>query len=339
MRLLLSNRFLRRIITVPVMIVGFVWLIGLLPVWLLAATFLARFVPGRWRVLRLTWFAVAYLALEVATLVVLLSLWIGTGFGLRIGSERSVALHHRLLAGFLRCAMGSARFSFGLEVIDAGDPTESSDLSRPLLVLSRHAGAGDSLLLVDAIANGRARRRPRIVLKAALQFDPVIDIVLNRVGAAFVGPGASVNVVDAIARLAAEAGPGDALVLFPEGGNYTPQRRSSAIERLESSGRPDLARRAEALAHLLPPKPLGVMTAIEAAPTADVSFVGHVGLEPFSSPLAVWRNLPSSHTVTARVWRVAAQDIPPAEEREQWLYDQWQQIDDWITQTMAARRS
>jgi 1-acyl-sn-glycerol-3-phosphate acyltransferase len=341
LRLLLANRVLRRIVTVPVLILGFVWVLGLFPVWLLVAAFLAQFLPGRWRVLRLTWFALVYMALEVAALIVLFALWIGTGFGLRIGTERSIGLHHRVLAGFLRAAMASARFTFGLEVVDAGDPTESSDPSRPLLVFSRHAGAGDSLLLVDAIANGAGRRRPRIVLKSTLQFDPVIDIMLNRVGAAFVGvgPGATGDVVAAIARLAAEAGPGDALVLFPEGGNYTPQRRTRAIERLESSGRPDLARRAEALAHLLPPKPLGVMTAIEAAPTADIAFVGHVGLEPFSSPLAVWHNLPTSHTVTARVWRVPAEDIPPAEGRERWLYDQWQQIDDWIAETIPAQRS
>lgn len=335
MKLLLSNR-VRRAVTVPAMVIGFVSLLGLLPLWLLVAAFLAQILPGRWRVLRLLWFALVYLVLEFVTLLALFAVWAATGFGLWTGRDRSIAVHHRLFAGFLRLAMASVRFTFGLEVVNAGDPTETSDASRPLLVLSRHAGAGDSLLLVDAIANGASRRRPRIVLKSTLQLDPVLDILLHRLGAAFVGPGASGDVVDAIARLAASAGPGDALVLFPEGGNFTPRRRARSIEQLERSGRPDLARRAEALTHLLPPKPLGVMTALDAAPAAEVAFVGHVGLEPFSSPLAVWRNLPSSHTVTARVWRVPADRIPPADERERWLYDQWQQIDDWIALTIAA---
>jgi hypothetical protein len=54
--------------------------------------------------------------------------------------------------------------------------------------------------------------------------------------------------------------------------------------------------------------------------------------------LAVWRNPPSSHTVTARVWCVTAEDIPPPDGRERWLYDQWQ-IDDWIAETITAHRS
>lgn len=339
MKLAVLPKWVRRLVTIPLTAAVFVWLLGLLPLWLVVAAFVSRFVPGRWRAFRLTWFLVVYLAFELVTLAALFALWVASGFGATLRSGASLARHHRLLAWFLRRVMGSARFTFGLRFVDDSDAGSGADPERPLLVFSRHAGAGDSFLLVDAIANGAQPRRPLIVLKDLLQLDPVIDVMLHRVGASFVTSGerAGDAVVAEVARLAAGAGPGDALVLFPEGGNFTPARRERAIEKLDLIGRPDLAVRAERLTHLLPPKPLGVSTAIDAAPTADVSFVGHVGLEALSTPRDIWRNLPTDHTITSKVWRVRAEDVPPAgDERERWLYDQWEQIDQWTDATMVA---
>ena len=66
MRLLLLPKWARRVITVPLTFALFVWAIGLLPLWLVVAGFISRFVPGRWRLFRLVWFAFVYLVLEVA---------------------------------------------------------------------------------------------------------------------------------------------------------------------------------------------------------------------------------------------------------------------------------
>jgi hypothetical protein len=59
-----------------------------------------------------------------------------------------------------------------------------------VIVLSRHAGPGDSFLLVHHLLS-RYQRKPRIVMKAALQFDPGLDVVINRLPNAFVRPSAS----------------------------------------------------------------------------------------------------------------------------------------------------
>ncbi|HEX2705425.1 MAG TPA: 1-acyl-sn-glycerol-3-phosphate acyltransferase, partial [Candidatus Lustribacter sp.] len=302
-----------------------VWVLGLLPLWLVLAAFVSRFVPGRWRALRLAWFAAVYLALEVLVLVALFALWVRAGFGMTIRSEVSIGRHYRLMAWFLRRVLGSARFTFGLRVERDASPLDVAG-PRPVLVLSRHAGAGDSFLLVDGIVNGPHHRRPRIVLKDLLQLDPAIDVLLNRVGAGFVDStrhGAA-GMAQEIARLAAQAGARDAVVIFPEGANFTVDRRRRAIEKLEEIDRPDLAERARRMVHLLPPKPLGALTAIEAAPGATVVFVGHAGLEAMSSVRDIWRNLPMRHTVLVRAWVVPAENRPPAPEREVWLYDQWQ---------------
>jgi len=170
------------------------------------------------------------------------------------------------------------------------------------------------------------------VLKDTLQFDPTVDVLLNRVPARFVpshGRAGSV-VIDSIAELASTMGPDDSLVLFPEGGNFTPGRHARAIEKLREIDRPDLSERASRMRHLLPPKPLGALTAIEAAPNADVVFVGHVGLEQLSTLRDLWRGIPLDAAIRTRLWRVPADEIPPPDEREGWLYDHWEQIDGWI---------
>ena len=58
-------------------------------------------------------------------------------------------------------------------------------------MLSRHAGPGDSFLLVHQLLSVYGRR-PRVVMKAALQFDPSLDVLGNRLPNVFVrhaGPG------------------------------------------------------------------------------------------------------------------------------------------------------
>lgn len=346
--ILMRWTWLRRAITIPAVVVLALWLWGLFPVWLVVAAFASRFVPGRWRILRLLWFFVVYLALELVVLGALLVLWVRAGFGRTIRGEASQRRHYALMGWFLDRLVATARRTFNLtfhydeDIVtsastaargDAGDASED----RPRLVFCRHAGPGDSLLLIDGVLN-RAHRRPRIVLKDFIQFEPAIDVILNRVPTEFV-PSARHGgevVARAIARLAGSAGPQDSFVLFPEGGNVTDRRRDAAVAKLRSIGRDDLAARAEALDHLLPPKPLGALAAIEAAPEAEVVFVGHHGLERLSGLGDLWRGLPMDFTVRVRTWRVAPTDVPPAGEREDWLYARWEALDAWIGDCFAV---
>ena len=106
--------------------------------------------------------------------------------------------------------------------------------TRPVLVFSRHAGAGDSFILVHLLVNTYGRR-PRIVLKDLLQLDPCIDIILNRLPSRFISPNPppGAGVIDSITALAADLEPDGALILFPEGGNFTRHRHERAIEKLD----------------------------------------------------------------------------------------------------------
>jgi len=202
------------------------------------------------------------------------------------------------------------------------------DLRAPLMVFSRHAGPGDSLLLVHALL--QQGFRPHIVLRDTLQWAPVLDIALNRVPSVFVGRGAT-GQREAIARVAGALGPGDALVLFPEGRNFTPHRRTASIARLEELGDHAAAEHAREMRHVLVPRPGGAAAAVAAARAADVVFVAHTGLEDLSSFVDLWRGTPMDASIRVKLWRVGAADVPHDDhEAAAWLLAWWRRIDAWI---------
>ena len=321
----------RRLLIGPAFVLLPVIGLATLPLWLIVASFASRYVPGRWRPLRVAWFLFVYLAFEAIMLLALFGLWIASGFGWRLRSERFQSLHYRLAGWWLRRVMGSARRTFNLQVEVENRLGDRG--GRPLLVFSRHAGPGDSFLLIDGLLNGTANRRPRVVLKDLLRLDPCVDVVLSRLPNRFIPSRgrAGEAVVASIEEMSRTMSPEDALVIFPEGGNFTPSRWERSIRKLEEAGRPGLAERARDMRNLLPPKPTGALTAIEACDVADVVFVGHVGLEHLSTVRDLWRGIPMDAHVRSRLWVVEADDIPPPDEREAWLYDRWQEMDDWIS--------
>jgi hypothetical protein len=121
-------------------------------------------------------------------------------------------------------------------------------------------------------------------------------------------------------------------VIFPEGGNFTRRRRVRAIERLRMKGHEDEAEKAEAMTHLLAPRPGGTFAAVDAAPDADVVFVAHTGLEQMSSVLDIWRGIPMDSDVRARWWRVPSAEVPEEPEAQvDWLFAWWGRMDEWIS--------
>jgi 1-acyl-sn-glycerol-3-phosphate acyltransferase len=331
-------RIIRRLLLAPLLVALTLAAVVTLPPLVLLAAAVSPWLPGRWRALRLLWLALVWLVLECAALLACLGLWITSGFGDQLRSEPYQERHYAILRWFLDTVFRVATRVFRLR-IEVKEPELTrlelaSRRSRPVIVLSRHAGPGDSFLLVHRLLTDY-RRRPRVVLKAMLQLDPGLDVVINRLPHAFVSArhaGAG-RVLTEIERLAADLGPADALVIFPEGGNFTPRRRARAIERLEREHRTEQAARARAMEHLMPPHTGGALAAIAAAPTADVIFVAHTGLEDLATIGDIWRSLPMEQVLKARWWRVAAAEVPDGRDaRVRWLYDWWALIDGWIAE-------
>jgi 1-acyl-sn-glycerol-3-phosphate acyltransferase len=331
--------WLRRLVTVPAVVLATALLFALLPLWAVGGAALSLWVPGRWRPMRFLWFGLVYAALENAMLLALLWLWLDRRWCRAIGrhderrwQDRHYALIARLLSQLRRTAVRVFRLRVTVDEPEPAAPAAGSHPRRPLLVCCRHAGPGDSFLLVHALLVA-FDRRPRIVLKDTLRLDPAIDIALGRLPNRFITPTpqAREDVEAAIADLAATMGEDDALVIFPEGGNFTERRRLRAIRRLRSRGHHDEAAKAERMRHVVAPQPGGLLAAIDAAPTADAVFVAHEGLEDLSSFFDLWRGLPMDDVVEARWWRVPAEEVPEGrEEQIDWLFAWWARMDDWI---------
>jgi 1-acyl-sn-glycerol-3-phosphate acyltransferase len=325
----LPPRWFRRLVLCPAVLVLTALLLTTLPLWLVVAAALSPVTPGRLRPLRVLWLLVLALVLESVVLVALFWLWLLSGFGLLVRTPPYEYLHYQLVGWYLRVLFREATRVLRLRVEVEGPPPDEY-LDRPLVVFCRHAGPGDSFLLVNALVNWYARE-PRIVLSAALQWDPAIDVVLNRLPNRFISEGGGEHLEQRVGELAAGLDHNDAFVIFPEGGNFTERRRVAGISRLRRRGLHEMARRSEAMRHVLAPRPGGVTAALASAPTADVVWVAHTGLDHLYTMADVWRALPLDNTVRMRWWRVPAAEVPRGEEAQiDWLYQWWERIDDWV---------
>jgi 1-acyl-sn-glycerol-3-phosphate acyltransferase len=331
---------LRRLVIAPAMIGLAVALWVTLPLWLIAAAALTPILPGRWRALRLLWLFVVYVTCESVVLVVLLGYWLASGLGRRLRTPYFEGIHYDLVEGLLWVLFGEARRVLELR-IETDGPSPDAHPGRPLIVACRHAGPGDSLILIHALMDWYARE-PRVVLKDTLAWDPMIDVVLGRIPARFIStnPRAGHDFESQIAELAHGLDENDAFVIFPEGGNFTPARRNRGIERLRKLGMERMARRAERMTHVLAPRPGGFLAALDAAPDADVVLVAHTGLDHMLTVRDVWRELPMDKVITMRWWQVPREEIPADREaRIEWLFGWWERIDAWIAENRPQDRS
>jgi 1-acyl-sn-glycerol-3-phosphate acyltransferase len=324
---------LRRVVLAPALIALTVVLLTTIPVWLLLAAVLSPVVPGRLRPLRLMSLAMMHLVLESLMLLELFGLWIASGFGAFIRRPFFERIHYDIVQAYLGIFFREARRVLRLRIVTQG-PSPDAHPGEPLLVCCRHAGPGDSFTLMYALMHWYGRE-PRVVLKDTLAWDPAIDVILNRLPSRFISPtpGAGGDAIETqIADLAHDLDENDAFVIFPEGGNFTPRRRTRAIDSLRRRGHEGMAARAERLRHVLAPRPGGVLAALAAAPPeADVLMVTHTGLDHMLTVADVWRELPMDKTITMQWWRVDRAEIPEGREAQiDWLFSWWEHIDAWI---------
>ncbi|QZY29174.1 1-acyl-sn-glycerol-3-phosphate acyltransferase [Nocardioides coralli] len=319
---------LRRVVLAPLVVVvtALVWVS--LPVWLIVAALLSPVLPGRWRALRLLWVVLLYLTCETVLLLVLWGLWFSSALGRRIRTPYFEGIHYDLVQGVMWVFFNEARRVLALR-IETDGPTPDAHPGVPILVACRHAGPGDSFTLIHALMHWY-RREPRVVLKDTLAWDPAIDVILRRIPARFIDPRED-DVEQHITELAHGLDENDAFVIFPEGGNFTPARRQRAIERLHKLGMERMARRAEAMTHVLAPRPGGFIAALDGAPDADVVLVAHTGLDHVLTVADLWRELPMDKRIVMRWWQVPREEIPAGrEERIEWLFGWWERIDEWV---------
>lgn len=331
-------KLVRRLVIAPTVVLLAVLLVPTaLMVWLLVGALLTWLMPGRHRVLRAVWMAAFYLVWNAITLIGLFALWLAAGFGWAHERPWYRHAHVEWARVVIDLMFWQVRWTLRLNVVvEVDDHAKLPEV--PVVVVSRHAGPGDSFIIVDRLLH-QAHRVPAIVLMDSMQWDPAIDVLLNRLPAAFVTPRSrrrpgALSAKDTIAQIADRMGHEDVLLLFPEGGNVTPRRRTARIEELRESGEHDLATRAEAMEHVMAPVPGGFLAALEAAPAdTAVLVVAHTGLEQLITARDIWRELPMDKTIVIGAWLTTVSELPVDEHgRSAWLFDQWERIDAWIAE-------
>lgn len=293
---------------------------------------LSGLVDRRLRLLRLAAMGMAYILVELSTLAVLLGVWAMRPLRGRAWWDRT---NVSVVAWALGHVLGAARRTVGFRISLQEPPPGSASLALlggtdPVLVLARHGGIGDSFSLAWLLA-ARYHRRPRIVLKSLLLWEPMIDVALTRMKACFLPPAARRGeaLEGRVGALGASLVPGEALLLFPEGGNWTPRRRLRAIARLWASGKPSAVRAASLMSHVLPPRAGGVLACLDSCPDLPVVVVAHTGLDRITSAGDLWRELPFDPAMSVRWW-LASPAPSGEEERLAWLTAEWAVVDEWI---------
>ncbi len=337
---MLPPKLVRRLVLTPLMLVLTAVFVLLSPLVALLAVLASPFL-GNWRPLRLLWISLSYLIRDALSTLAFVGLWVASGFGRYAGAPSFQRAHYAVLrwfmGGLVNSGLRAVRSS--VEITSYSDAEEAlRDRRRPVLVFCRHAGAGDSFLLVHELLN-RYGRRPRIVMKALLQWDPFIDQFGNRLPNRFVAGGGQ-ELVDGIGTLAEGLDPDGALLIFPEGGNFTEDRRCRTIERLERDGHADAAERARKMDNLMAPRPGGALAATAGAPDADVVFIAHTGLPDPRSTGDLLRLVPLDHPVELGMWHVPAAEVPSErEEQIDWLFTWWCRLDSFIEKRGGGRSS
>jgi 1-acyl-sn-glycerol-3-phosphate acyltransferase len=322
---------LRRPLTVVSWLILSMLVLAVSPLLLVLAA-LARALTRSRKPLIFTRLLITYFAHELATLLACGALWLISGAGRFMRTARFQQLHWRLLRWYVRGIAARAISALEISVSPEHSPeaVQALEADAPLLAFSRHAGPADTILIADQLLS-RFDRHPSVVFKEALAIDPSIDLLAHRLPHAVLDTSDRTECETEITRVTEQLDHRGVLLLFPEGGNFTPERRRAALRKLRRTGRRREATEAEQMPHVLPPHPTGVQTALAANPTANVIFAAHTGLGLAAYPSQMWRNMPIGRTLHTRLWLAPASEIPrDPDQQTEWLYDWWKRIDDWI---------
>jgi len=318
----------RRAITISLYISAWVLLTLLAPAWLVAGFVIGAIRRRSFVTLRLLIFAWFFFGIAMVALVRLTVVFIF----LRGRPEQLQARLFRLQQWWANAILRAASRLLELDI-----EIENADvaLPGPTILLMRHASILDTLL-PSVYVQGPTQWRVRYILKQELLFDPCLDIVGNALPNYFVDrTGDRPREFEGIRALVKDLGD-DGVLIYPEGTRFSAEKLVRARKRLREQA-PELAPAADALTHVLPPRPGGVLTLLDALPDVDCAILAHQGLEGLQKVKDVFSGSVIGSTVRGKVWRVRRSDIPATdEERIRWLYEQWSRVDAFVKDDEAG---
>jgi 1-acyl-sn-glycerol-3-phosphate acyltransferase len=300
-----GRRILRRLRGVGGESLAFVAVTILLPALFLGA---AAIDLALWLARRKPWMAVRLVAMlwwflfgEVRALAGLLGIWILTGGPWGRGSLRRRRWLYDLRIHWARSNLGGVRFLFGLglevEGLEHAGPG-------PVLMMMRHTSIVDNMM-PDAVVGHAHGLGLRFVIKRELKMIPTIDIGGRWVPTHFIRRGSddAAGEIAALRALAHDLGPGEGILIYPEGTRPTAAKLARAQE----------------------------------VAGVDVVVCGHVGFDGFRSVGDAWSGRLVGATIKVRFWRYPGRDVPVGDDaRTAWIYERWQELDDWVGEQRRA---
>lgn len=307
---------LRRAVMIPSAVAFEVLLLATSPL-LLAAALVLTVLVGSTRPIRSVLVVLAYAAIELRVLY-------------RITHTRDGSWE-TLLHDVLATAYRVLRIVLDVRVtLEEGSATRAqlAATGRPLVVLARHCGPGDSLFIAWLLTVHYGLKL-RIVLKSVLRLDPAVDLAGSHLPLCFVGAGGR-RARRRINQLAASMSAGDAFLLFPEGGNFSWPRWRHALDFYIAASDDLAARALRQHTHTLPPRHGGTTAALTGAPDADVLLLTHTAFTSDGRNRPWWQ-LPVHRGLLIRTILLPADDVPREPSSiEEWLDDLWSDVDDWV---------
>ncbi len=328
-----ASRWKRRAATIPLML-------GITAVGVVASPFiltaaaivdLAKF-RVRLPTVRVVLFLLQYAINDSIEILLAPVYWVLAGLGTRLDQPASMARHERLQRWSVDVMARRAEQLLGLR-LDIDAASIAAMAPGPVIVLCRHVNVVDASL--PALLYQRIGFRIRGVIMAELLADPGFDLIYNRTGSVFIPRDNGPEAITIVRQLGHALEPTTAVVIFPEGRLFRPDRLQRAVSRLGLEN-PDRAARLASLRHVLPPRPGGVLALLDTIP-ADVVVIVHTGLEQFASFAELAKAVPLRAPIEVTAWRVPVDQIPEADlERIAWLDAQWLLVDDCVTRALSA---
>ena len=296
---------------------------------ILAAAVAVDVVKGRFRMpsSRVVLFLLQYAVNDSVEILLAPVYWVRAGFGTRLDEASSLRRHERLQQWSLDVLARRAERLLGLRV--EVEPESAAALTPgPVIVLCRHVNIVDSSL--PSLIYQRLGYRSRGVIMSELLADPGFDLIYTRTGSVFIPRDDGPDARELIRRLGHGADAMTAVILFPEGRLFRPDRLERAVARLASEN-PARAARVTRLTHVLPPRPGGVL-ALLGTLRADVVVIAHTGLDRFASFTELAKAVPLRIPLRVTAWRVPFDRIPVGDaDRIAWLDQQWVLLDNWVS--------
>ncbi|MCH1513434.1 MAG: 1-acyl-sn-glycerol-3-phosphate acyltransferase [Acidimicrobiales bacterium] len=268
-----------------------------------------------------------YLIMECFGVLVASVLWVSTFGGYFVKARWSQHTHGRVQYVWTSSILFGVRVFLGGHVIYPN----CSDLQYgPFIIVAQHRSFFDATIpsVLTGMAGGDVILRH--ILKSDLLISPSLDMFGHRLPNYFVtrNSGNPEKELESIQSLSQNLG-NDACVIFPEGTFYSIKRFDKALSHIRKT-EPDRLTRVQGLQHVLPIHPGGLQALIQAAPEADLVFIGHRGFEAFGSFQEILQNIPFLTPVHIYINRVSNTEIPTDEDqRLKFLDEKWLDIDRW----------